>query len=220
MNNQKNSYSVYIHICPNGKRYIGATGIKPEYRWNRGEGYKKHEKFYADIKKYGWNNIEHQIVFSGLSKEEAAQREIELIEKYKSNEDAFGYNRTAGGFCLCGKGNPFYDKHHTEETRKVMSEKWEYEKHFSPETIEKLRNASAGENNPLYGKHHSEESKRKNMISQKGRKEVRKYSLTGEYLGSYLSIREAARDVMGDKRHISVACREDRVAYGYKWKFA
>ena len=31
-----NCYTVYEHIAPNGKKYIGITRRKPEYRWNHG----------------------------------------------------------------------------------------------------------------------------------------------------------------------------------------
>lgn len=31
------NYSVYEHICPNGKRYIGITGRNPKIRWGKME---------------------------------------------------------------------------------------------------------------------------------------------------------------------------------------
>lgn len=34
MKNKK--YIVYMHIFPNGKKYIGMTGKKPSYRWENG----------------------------------------------------------------------------------------------------------------------------------------------------------------------------------------
>lgn len=47
------------------------------------------------ILKYGWNNIEHELLYSGLSKEEAEAKEIELIAFYGSVEN--GYNIDHGG---------------------------------------------------------------------------------------------------------------------------
>ena len=32
-------WTVYRHIAPSGKVYIGITCQKPEYRWNNGNGY-------------------------------------------------------------------------------------------------------------------------------------------------------------------------------------
>ena len=56
------SYWVYIHTCPNGKRYVGiTTAPKPEYRWGRnGEGYKG-QLFGKAILKYGWSSITHEV---------------------------------------------------------------------------------------------------------------------------------------------------------------
>lgn len=51
-------YIVYIHIFPNGKRYVGLTTQDVDSRWRNGEGY-KHQFVYKPIKKYGWNNIKH-----------------------------------------------------------------------------------------------------------------------------------------------------------------
>lgn len=37
------------------------------------------------IKKYGWNNIEHKIIKTNLSQEDALNLERELIRKYNLN---------------------------------------------------------------------------------------------------------------------------------------
>ena len=34
-------YTVYKHISPSGKVYIGITKRKPEYRWNKGKSYRE-----------------------------------------------------------------------------------------------------------------------------------------------------------------------------------
>lgn len=101
MENKK--FIVYEHLFLNGKRYIGITCKKPNERWENGSGYNKDNQsaVYNAIKKYGWNNIQHNILFSNLTKEEAQQKEIELIAFYKTNcrryKDANGYNMTDGG---------------------------------------------------------------------------------------------------------------------------
>ena len=73
-------YTVYMHICPNNKKYIGITGQEVERRWNHGEGYSHQRLFYRAILKYGWDNIEHKILFTNLSKQEACTKEINLIK--------------------------------------------------------------------------------------------------------------------------------------------
>ena len=92
-------YTVYKHTTPSGKVYIGITGRKPEYRWNNGNGYKENKHFYSAILKYGWENIEHEIVENGLTKQQACDLETELIAKYDATNPRNGYNNSIGGEC-------------------------------------------------------------------------------------------------------------------------
>lgn len=56
---------------------------------------------YRAIQKYGWDNIEHNILFENLTQEQAFEKEKELIAKYKTNitryGSDYGYNLTDGG---------------------------------------------------------------------------------------------------------------------------
>lgn len=89
-------YVVYRHIFTNGKSYIGITCVKPYYyRWRAGSSYKSQPKMYNAISKYGWDNIQHEILFDDLSQEEANLKEQEMIEKYNSIDN--GYNVSIGG---------------------------------------------------------------------------------------------------------------------------
>ena len=78
------AYIVYKHTSPSGKVYIGVTSLRPEERWGGGAGYVKNKHFNRAIKKYGWENIKHEILFDNLSKEDAFKIEIELIKEYRS----------------------------------------------------------------------------------------------------------------------------------------
>lgn len=106
----ENKFIVYMHKFPNGKMYIGITSLSPNQRWRKGKGYSKYHQsaIYRAIKKYGWNNIEHIILFKGLSEEEAKQKEIELIKEYNTyihSENSNGYNMTLGGEGSLGHKN-------------------------------------------------------------------------------------------------------------------
>ena len=90
-------WSVYEHICPNGKIYVGITSRECKDRWQSGHGYRRNKHFYNAILKYGWDNIVHNIIVTGLNKEQAHQMETELIKAYKSNDAQFGYNHSSGG---------------------------------------------------------------------------------------------------------------------------
>lgn len=96
MNTRK--YLIYKHTnLINNKVYIGQTCQKAKVRWQYGGGYKHNAHFYAAIKKYGWNNFKHEILFENLTKEQADELEIKLIAEYKSYDRQYGYNTSLGG---------------------------------------------------------------------------------------------------------------------------
>lgn len=77
-------WCVYQHICPNGKVYVGITSQKPKTRWAGGFGYRDNRDFFTLIVKYGWDNIIHQVVHSGLDEDEARQLEKSMIQSLGS----------------------------------------------------------------------------------------------------------------------------------------
>lgn len=93
-------YKVYMHINKlNEKVYIGVTKRKRvKDRWQNGNGYRSQIQFYNAIRKYGWNGFYHKVLYYGLTKEEAAEKEKELIAKYDSTNPLYGYNIDKGGF--------------------------------------------------------------------------------------------------------------------------
>lgn len=92
-----NNWIVYYHQTPSGKFYIGITSNEVEKRWKNGEGYIGCPAFYRAIKKYGWENINHEIIVSSLSKEEASNFEKLLISKLDTTNPKNGYNIKIGG---------------------------------------------------------------------------------------------------------------------------
>ena len=113
------SYCVYKHTFPNGKVYIGITCQRPKKRWRNGKAY-EHNPFITNaIHKYGWENVRHDILYTGLTKEEAEEKEIDLILEYDSVNRANGYNLDYGGN-HAGK--------HSEATRLKISQNQDPEK--------------------------------------------------------------------------------------------
>jgi hypothetical protein len=105
-------FTVYKHISPNNKVYIGITSQPVSRRWNNGHGYRHNEYFYRAILKYGWDNFKHEILFTGLTKEQAEVKEIELIKLYNSTDNNYGYNIQNGGN---------YSGKHSEASKLKMS---------------------------------------------------------------------------------------------------
>lgn len=137
------NYKLYVHIAPNGKKYYGITGQKKvESRWNNGRNYKSNQHFTRAINKYGWDNIEHIIIYDDLTESEAKELEQYFIQWYDTTNRAYGYNKSLGG----ESGNA------SEETKQKISE------------------ANKGENNYWYGQKLSEEHRRKLSESHKGQK--------------------------------------------------
>lgn len=89
--NEPRNYKVYIHIMTGLWIYIGQTGQDLEERWQNGEGYKQHNQMlYHQIKKYGWENINHILYKDNLTKKEADIIERDLIHFCAKNEMATG----------------------------------------------------------------------------------------------------------------------------------
>lgn len=108
-------FSAYAHKAPNGKLYFGITSLNPAHRWySDGSGYRNQPLFYRAIQKYGWNNFEHFIIATNLSKEQACRLERDLIFMFNSNNPKYGYNNTDGGEGINGYK-------HTEQAKKKIS---------------------------------------------------------------------------------------------------
>ena len=103
---KNHNYCVYMHISPSGKIYIGQTGMTPERRWGKNGAYylkKKNNGEYVQrvfahaILKYGWDNFEHKIIATNLTKEEADNLEKLFIHKLNTMDSQYGYNLREGG---------------------------------------------------------------------------------------------------------------------------
>lgn len=194
------SYCVYIHTFPNGKVYVGITCTAPERRWRAdGSGYRKQPVIYHAIKKYGWENVNHEIVASNLTKDEACKFEMLLIDKLKSNRHEFGYNVDNGG---------------------------QTSGSHSPETLEKMRKSMLGEKNHNYGKDFSKETREKLSLSHKGKKTgadnpAAKSVMcieTGEIFPTTVSAAKAVNVSRGTI--CSCLLGRSKTAGGYHWKYA
>lgn len=188
-----NNYKVYIHIFPNSKVYIGITKQKVEYRWNNGKKYDNNIYMTNAIQKYGWDNIEHKVLYENLTKEEAEQKEIELIKQYKANIREYGYNILEGGNASNGLSKEICEKISEKSKGKHYSPKTEFKKGHKPWTTgkkmskelrQKLSEAHKGKkisketkrklskisSEKLKGRKVSEETRKKLSIAMKGRK--------------------------------------------------
>jgi group I intron endonuclease len=183
----------------NNKVYIGQSYSEIE-RWRQHKyAARSKPRQYIDcaIKKYGEEHFTYEVIAMSLTQENCHLTEIELIKQYNSRDRRFGYNVSAGGDEVWNKGlskenHPFYGKHHSDESRKKISEALSgekhhlYGKHHSNETLQKMSDiktdkifseehksniskSKSGENNPWFGITRSEETRQKMSKAHKGK---------------------------------------------------
>lgn len=195
-------YTVYKHTSPSGKVYIGITKRKPEYRWNKGKGYRKDQLlFYRAIKKYGWDNFTHEILYTGLSEKDAKNIEISLIRQYKSL--GMSYNITDGGDG--GRGLHNKRKKMSDETKLKMSKS--------------RKGLLAGNKNPMYGRHETAPAYGRFGKEHPASKKVYQYDLLGNFIKEWDCLSEVQRHLNILVTHITACCNgRQKTAGGYIWK--
>lgn len=170
---------------------------------------------------------------------EREQYWIEKLETLTPN----GYNLTKGG-----EGTKGYSRIPSLEEREQKSKSMKSFYENNPEAVEKIRERSLslwqneeyrkkvtesnkkfyaehpdmfkGENNPMYGKHHTEEAleKIRNHAATRKTKIAQLDKDTLEIIAIYDGIKDAEKALGASHGWISKAARQDKIAYGYKWK--
>lgn len=201
-------YCLYKHISPSGKVYVGITSQNPSRRWSNGRGYKKNKFFFNAIKKYGWDNFQHYVLFENLSKSTAILLEKAFIKYYKDLHKS--YNITDGGEGTCGL------THSTSEYAKYIASITHKGKKLSEELKRKIS---------IRVKERMQDPEVRNrflLSCDRTKKVVYQYNLDGEFIRKFESIREAARVVQIPHRSISNCCRKIpnyKSARGFLWSF-
>ena len=131
----KKLYIVYVHITPDGMHYYGVTCQKAERRWRGNGRYYKGTSLQPYIEKYGWNNIQHIVLFENLSKEDALKIEDSLITT--AQEDGVCINQRRSGYVSKEEGyQQQISKHNYEQNRE---KRLEQEKQYREQNKDKIR---------------------------------------------------------------------------------
>lgn len=202
----KRTFTVYCHTNKiNGKKYIGITSKKPEYRWNNGKGYSTQIVFARAIEKYGWENFEHTILESNIATlEEANKKEKYYISEYHTwlgDKNCHGYNKTPGGDSKLGKTYSEEGKVKLSLARKgkAKSELW------------KLHIGLGNK-----GKRHSTENIKRSRECAANKKPVQCIE-TGI---TYISVSEASRQLKVSRTTLNAALQQNnKTAGGYHWLY-
>ena len=166
---------IYKHTCPNGKSYIGQTYRSVEERWSNGSGYYNIKYFNNAIRKYGWENIKHEILVE-IEFEDIDELN-QLEEDYIIKENTLypnGYNLQTVGknhvrtdeyrkhLSEANKGKKMSSENR-QKTRIRVKKEWadglrNADHLHTPECIKKRsitfkeRSCNIGEKNGMYGK--------------------------------------------------------------------
>ena len=109
-------YVVYEYVSPVGMYYFGQTqNVKRRWR-NNGEEYKK-TSLQPYIEKFGWDNIQHIVLFKDQTKENALWIENFLIET--AREDGVCINKQRSGLISKEEG---YDKNQSKQYYEINKE--------------------------------------------------------------------------------------------------
>lgn len=231
----------------NNKIYIGQTvEQRPTDRYSKHRYMARHidkEKsvsvLHRAMNKYGLDNFSFEII-EEVENDLLNQKEKEYIQQYNSLIPN-GYNLTIGGEGTPGysrvqsaeekekrkeSNKNFYILHPEEREKRSKATKklWQNEEYRRKVTESNIKfykehpNILAKENNPFYGKSHSEETKKK--LREKN-SILTLYQLdkdTLEIIHVYSSVREAEATLQVSHGWISKAARQNKIAYGYRWK--
>lgn len=124
-------YTIYCHLFPNGKRYVGLTKLSLNERWGNGSGYKTCPLIDRAIKKYGWENVKHEVLGTADNLHDAENMERGFIERFSSDNPMFGYNILPGGDVSVNEpseatriklGNGWRGKHRSEDEKKKIGD--------------------------------------------------------------------------------------------------
>lgn len=199
--------------------YIGQT-IHPEVRFkthiHESTNQNDNNYFHRALRKYGLDKFVYCVLEDNVLRENLNMKEQEWIEYYDSFYS--GYNLSAGGgqtiysdevkrklseshkgkSCWWSKGKPSWnkDKCWSDEVKRKMSE------------AHKGRPGLKGPKSPNYGN------------PAPNRRKVSKYDLNGNYIQTYISIKEA-KSQNPKAGHLNAVCRGERKqAGGFIWKYA
>lgn len=220
-------YTVYMHISPSNKRYIGITSRTPKQRWNNGNGYRNNIHFWRAICKYGWDNFQHIIIAKELDEVTAKWLEVELIKIWDSTNQNKGYNITLGGEGgngykvteeelkkrserMKGENNPMYGK--CGELNPMHRRTW-WDENTPQEKIDKWRENHKkgheyfkGEGNPFFNCKHTEESKIKIGNASRNRTHKGNEVILLNNLKVFNSITELSREINVSRKTIRDCC--------------
>lgn len=223
-------YTIYLRTNKvTGIQYVGQTKNfkRRERDWKRFDEIYGNNYLTEEREKYGLENFNVVVIDHCETREEAWELEQFYIKELNTKYPD-GYNMSDGG--VGTKGIVVTEKTREKQRNKKLG------KHHSEETKRKMSEAHKGENCHWYGKHFSEEHKRKLSDAKKGIKYSEKHrekiadghkkpilqidKTTGEVIREWKSATDVNKELGLNKSHITACCKGKlKSVGGYIWKY-
>ena len=131
-------YVVYQHVTPDNMYYFGATQ-NVERRWSNNGAEYKGTGLYPYIEKYGWDNIQHIILFRDQTRENALWIEDFLIET--AREDGVCINKQRSGLVSKKEGykQDRNQKYYEQNKDKIRERHREYNREYYEQNKDKRK---------------------------------------------------------------------------------
>lgn len=224
---------IYKYTSPSGGVYIGQTStgsIENRARAN-GDGYVVLNKETGEylqpaiaraILKYGFDNFQKEVLYEGLTSDEADKKEIELISYYKEN--GVCYNACSGGKGVPGVN---YTKIKQYDLDGTFIRSWDSIEDAAIWLDDKrkcqgnISNCCAGKKHRAYGyiwRYADDTSEIKPLKPY--REKICQFTKSGEYVATYNTIAEASRKTNIHESSIgNMLANKSHSAGGFIWKF-
>ena len=122
----ENNYSVYQHVTPDGMYYFGQTQ-NVEKRWSNNGSLYKGTALQPYIEKYGWDNIQHIVLFKDQTKENALWIEDFLITTAREDGVCINKNRSGNISKEEGYKQQIFKQYYEENKDKKMKQMKQYQ---------------------------------------------------------------------------------------------
>lgn len=170
-------YVVYQHITPDGMYYFGATQ-NVERRWSNNGAEYKGTGLYPYIEKYGWDNIQHIVLFRDQTKENALWIEDFLITT--AQEDGVCINQRRSG--LVSKEEDYNknrcNQYYKQNREKELKQKQDYYQKNREKRLEYQRDYRE-ENREKYNEYHREYQREYQREYRQRKKEEKQFKEFG-----------------------------------------
>ena len=154
----ENNFSVYQHVTPDGLYYFGATQ-NVERRWKNNGAEYKGTSLQPYIEKFGWDNIQHIVLFRDQTRENALWIEDFLIET--AREDGVCINKQRSGLITNKEG--YYQQRYQQNREKELEQQRAY--------YQKNRDKSK----QYYEQHRDKINEQKREYRRKNRDKINEY---------------------------------------------